>query len=323
MDWLSRYNETWADLLDVFGALSIVQSEYIDTIPSDPERVPTDVGRPLAMNMQCACWLAGLAGCDTKQIEDNLIRFEGGNISLQFVSNGSFRIGTYEQKVGWSTYLSYDHHLVGMATVLASGSLVYCQNESAPIDRRRGDEVGDDTLSADLHSTRCACSNQVDIDSTQCSVLMSCTMAFLAADSPLYVRAVAPGHWKIPEMIDRLAQQSRYWIQDPFAITAISFAGEGNLAAIGMNIISVGHDEAFEMPFMLDQYDARLRTHDIKDLKFINLAWSWLSKAEDYPPARQGRGSSVNEGRIFQRPCGSRHGTMKSLWFWTTCLLHV
>jgi hypothetical protein len=295
--WLPRYSESWANLFDVFGALVILESADIKKIPVDSRDLPPDMVSPIAMTLECAILLAGLAGCERKTVHNGLPRLEGTGISLSFEKGQRFIIGTYTQNGDCPPYMNYGGRLVAFGTLIASGTLQYRERETVSLtDCRQRGQQKDSTLS-DLRQNHCKCSFSVDLSLEDWTQTMSSVLTLLTSDSPIYIRVSAAIDWKIPDAVKVLAQKCTFWKNISTPIIPKLKRELGNLIS-NSKVVPVPRAEAINMPFCFQQMEPRHRDMVKSGIKFVNLGWSWLSDPSFY----QEPSESSEEGRTFVRP---------------------
>jgi hypothetical protein len=299
-----RYQETWMNLLKVFGAQGILYSKHVEQLPI-PDNLPSGIENPLAVSLSLAASFAGLVGCTVLDFEDGVPQFKGDTCSLRFTRYGEAQfIGKYTQVLRLPAYWNYAARDIVRASIFRDGYFLYQENKMVPMLIRECDAAnkeGTRLILRDLNQLRCRfdrTSNSWEIPN---SPLASAILGLLAADSLDSIRVFPVDGSLLLEAIRGITAHCSLWNSNHDDQEAqFCHSLNDNTSPDGIHLISAS--ETQDLPLVFDRIDER--TFNITQIRnvppiFVELGWSWLARYEDY--------LSVNKGqtaleRIFHRP---------------------
>lgn len=273
---IGTYNETWMNLLLIFGAENIVSSEFLEEFPIRDGDLPPDVTNPFAMELELVAVLVGLAGCDVVTLDDNLPTFSGGNATLECSKHISDSwIGHFLQRPGLPAYLSYSPRTLAKASMLASGIFFYKFDELVPLLSSLG--LPPPRIIRDLEAKRCQCESMTTFTANEWTGIRVSALALLAADTPNSPRIFPTKSCRISEAANKLSNSCPLWSSDQDR-TVPTFWKELKPAIRNISFISEGQLQ--QLSFWGDRCTQRVVSRG--DPTFLELGYSWLASPEDY-----------------------------------------
>ncbi|KAJ4158226.1 uncharacterized protein LMH87_008759 [Akanthomyces muscarius] len=148
---IGMYSESWMNLLMIFGAASILTSDFIHQVPVDEDDIPQDIANPFAIELSLLANLVGIVGCDMLEFVSGMPVFTGSGARLEFQLGGSNTwIGRFTQDPGLPTRMGYAPRTVARASQHASGCIAYGFSDTIPLLESLARELHPQRLLQDL-----------------------------------------------------------------------------------------------------------------------------------------------------------------------------
>lgn len=279
-----RWVESWLNLLLVLGAQDIISSPQIDKLNIDVASLSPDVTNPIAIQLSCLALLAGLAGCERLNINQELPAFEGETTNIQFIAGGPFgMIGKYSDTGLSPRYCNYSPRLIWSSTCISHGLLLW--NAAVPIymtEDHPEDEEGLSMVSENLRSNRCSCGAANIQIPTALSWLQRRVLALLVVDSPWSVRAFPYAKCQVTDAACQLVKLCPIWANTRREGTRL-FGSRIELDSVSVGFIPI--EEFRKKSFMGYKAEIRcvyLHLEGDEVLRAVNLGWSWFGSQEAY-----------------------------------------
>jgi hypothetical protein len=286
---LGAYLETWVNLLHIFGAEGIIHSKHILEHPVNPEELPPGLINPIAIELNVAVLLAGLAGCTTLTLDGNALLIGSGNATLKFSSAGPMSmIGKYQQNMNYPTYFLNDVGTLKLACRVSYGFLGYCRT-ACPTDENFASYQ--ETRIFDDLKKKCSISNHHFYPSKESNTgLRVPAVALLAADTPPAIRVHAAKHCRIYEAVSKLVRESSIWTN----LNNCTTADFGKcLGSESSSVLTMSKHEFEKEPFQGQRFSKRVFNLversglNGQGYKVLSLGFSWLASKDDYPIQRE------------------------------------
>jgi len=294
LDRIGRYEESWMNLLLIFGAENIINSPYIGKFPITPDDLPQDLTNPFAVELSIVAILVAIAGCDTVVFSDSLPIFSGGKTRLEFTQSGSnMWIGRFSQGLGLPVHLHFDPRTVCRATCYGVGTVLYSFQESVRVlasSESYLETMQSPTLFQDLRRKQCQCPNMTEFSCRQRIGLRVPALALLAADTPTTPRCFPSRACQIPETVQELSNMCSFWRnEDNRSIPQFQKV----FRPVINSIMSVSRVEMLSKSVDGDRFELRVYSLVQSGMtpRFIDLGFSWLASQEDY--SHEGRGRRI------------------------------